>query len=135
MRRHVTLAMFALAFLVAVAADAAPGQSLEPHHHSWGSNPISLTVPETATSSAPSSIRQSSPRPGCCTGRTGADATSQQLGTATTDDAHPTKRADRSRTRTGLLGALLALLLHLAADEEFGALGVVASLFSCSLTT
>ena len=44
--RHVTLAMLALAFLAAVAADAAPGRSPEPDHHSWVSNPISLTVPE-----------------------------------------------------------------------------------------
>lgn len=43
--RHVTLAMFALASLAAVAADAALDRSPEPHHHSWVSNPISLTVP------------------------------------------------------------------------------------------
>ncbi|MFB7356111.1 IS701 family transposase [Streptomyces gardneri] len=44
--RHVTLAMLALAFLATVAADAAPDQPADPHHHTRGSNPISLTVPE-----------------------------------------------------------------------------------------
>ncbi len=44
--RHVTLAMLALAFLTAVAADAPPDRSPEPHHHSRASNLISLTVRE-----------------------------------------------------------------------------------------
>ncbi|MEU7513809.1 transposase [Streptomyces sp. NPDC042898] len=44
--RHVTLAMLALAFLATVAADAAPDRPADPHHHTRGSNPISLTVPE-----------------------------------------------------------------------------------------
>ncbi|MEU3319219.1 IS701 family transposase [Streptomyces sp. NPDC006785] len=41
--RHITLAMLALAFLTAVAADAAPKQPTGPHH---SSDPIPLTVPE-----------------------------------------------------------------------------------------
>ncbi|MFJ8532332.1 IS701 family transposase [Streptomyces sp. NPDC093591] len=44
--RHVTLAMLALAFLVAVTADAAPNRAEEPHHDTRGSDPIALTVPE-----------------------------------------------------------------------------------------
>jgi SRSO17 transposase len=41
--RHITLAMLALAFLTAVAADAAPARR---HHPAHDSDPISLTVPE-----------------------------------------------------------------------------------------
>lgn len=44
--RHVTLAMLALAFLVAVTADTAPNRPADPHHYTRGSNPIALTVPE-----------------------------------------------------------------------------------------
>ncbi|WP_445283822.1 IS701 family transposase [Streptomyces sp. DSM 118148] len=44
--RHVTLAMLALAFLVAVTADTAPSRPAEPHHYTHGSNPIALTVSE-----------------------------------------------------------------------------------------
>ncbi len=40
--RHITLAMLALAFLAAVAADAAPDR----HHPARSNDPISLTVPE-----------------------------------------------------------------------------------------
>lgn len=44
--RHVTLAMLALAFLAAVAADTAPDRPADPHHHTRGSTLIPLTVPE-----------------------------------------------------------------------------------------
>lgn len=44
--RHVTLAMLALAFLAAVAADTAPSRPPEPHHVTRGSNPTPLTVAE-----------------------------------------------------------------------------------------
>ncbi|MFE0705417.1 IS701 family transposase [Streptomyces sp. NPDC058872] len=44
--RHITLAMLALAFLTAVAADAAPQRPTGPHHPARNSEPISLTVPE-----------------------------------------------------------------------------------------
>lgn len=44
--RHITLAMLALAFLAAVAADAAPKRSTGPYRPAHSSEPISLTVPE-----------------------------------------------------------------------------------------
>nr|WP_211128009.1 IS701 family transposase [Streptomyces yatensis] len=44
--RHITLAMLALAFLTALAADAAPDRPIDPHHPTRGSDPITLTVPE-----------------------------------------------------------------------------------------
>ncbi|MEU3256201.1 IS701 family transposase [Streptomyces sp. NPDC006997] len=44
--RHITLAMLALAFLTALAADAAPKRSAGPHRPARNSEPISLTVPE-----------------------------------------------------------------------------------------
>ncbi|MBT2443421.1 IS701 family transposase [Streptomyces sp. ISL-36] len=44
--RHITLAMLALAFLTAVAADAAPKRPTDPHRSARSSEPISLTVPE-----------------------------------------------------------------------------------------
>lgn len=44
--RHITLAMLTLAFLTAVAADAAPKRSTGPHHPARSSGPTSLTVPE-----------------------------------------------------------------------------------------
>ncbi|MER7000708.1 hypothetical protein [Streptomyces sp. NPDC000410] len=44
--RHITLAMLALAFLAAVAADQAPNRPIDPHHPARGSDPITLTVPE-----------------------------------------------------------------------------------------
>ncbi len=43
--RHITLVMLALAFLTALAADAAPGRPIDPHHPTRGSDPITLTVP------------------------------------------------------------------------------------------
>ncbi|MFE1409007.1 IS701 family transposase [Streptomyces sp. NPDC058770] len=44
--RHITLAMLALAFLTALAADAAPHHPADPHHPARSSDPITLTVPE-----------------------------------------------------------------------------------------
>lgn len=44
--RHITLAMFALAFLTAVAASTAPGRSADPHHPARSNDRITLTVPE-----------------------------------------------------------------------------------------
>jgi hypothetical protein len=44
--RHVTLAMLALAFLMACAATAAPPPSADPWHHARHSGPIALTAPE-----------------------------------------------------------------------------------------
>ncbi|MFF0448092.1 IS701 family transposase [Streptomyces sp. NPDC004609] len=44
--RHITLAMLALAFLTAVAADAAPQRPTGPHHPARSRDPIALTVPE-----------------------------------------------------------------------------------------
>lgn len=44
--RHITLAMLALAFLTAVAADAAPDRPADPHHPARSRDPIALTVPE-----------------------------------------------------------------------------------------
>ncbi len=44
--RHVTLAMLALAFLTALAADAAPDRPTDPHHPARSRDPIALTVPE-----------------------------------------------------------------------------------------
>lgn len=44
--RHITLAMLALAFLTAVAADAAPGRPAGRNFPTQDSDPISLTVPE-----------------------------------------------------------------------------------------
>jgi SRSO17 transposase len=44
--RHITLAMLALAFLTAVAADAAPQQPAATHPPARSSGPITLTVPE-----------------------------------------------------------------------------------------
>ncbi|MER6599133.1 hypothetical protein ACFWRZ_05280 [Streptomyces rubiginosohelvolus] len=44
--RHITLAMLALAFLTAVAADAAPGRPAGRNFPTQDSDPISLAVPE-----------------------------------------------------------------------------------------
>lgn len=44
--RHVTLAMFALGFLAALAADTAPAGEAQPIRPAWGTGPIDLTVPE-----------------------------------------------------------------------------------------
>ncbi|UNM11843.1 IS701 family transposase [Streptomyces formicae] len=44
--RHITLAMLALVFLAAVAADAAPRRPTDPHRPASSREPISLTVPE-----------------------------------------------------------------------------------------
>ncbi|GKQ36410.1 hypothetical protein ALMP_29530 [Streptomyces sp. A012304] len=44
--RHITLAMFALAFLTAVAAGSAPQRPAPPAHLTRGHTPIKLTVPE-----------------------------------------------------------------------------------------
>jgi hypothetical protein len=44
--RHITLARLTLAFLTALAADAAPQRPTDPHHPARGSNPIALTVPK-----------------------------------------------------------------------------------------
>lgn len=44
--RHITLAMLALAFLTAVAVDAAPKRSVTRHHSARESGAIPLTVPE-----------------------------------------------------------------------------------------
>ncbi|MFE0938462.1 IS701 family transposase [Streptomyces mutabilis] len=44
--RHITLAMLALAFLTALAADAAPEPPADTHHHGRSNDPITLTVPE-----------------------------------------------------------------------------------------
>ncbi|MFJ2195372.1 IS701 family transposase [Streptomyces violaceusniger] len=44
--RHITLAMLALAFLTALAADAAPERPADAHHPARSSDPITLTVPE-----------------------------------------------------------------------------------------
>ncbi|MFE4255544.1 hypothetical protein ACFRU3_39985 [Streptomyces sp. NPDC056910] len=44
--RYITLAMLALAFLTAVAADAAPQRPAGPHHFDQSLDPITLTVPE-----------------------------------------------------------------------------------------
>jgi hypothetical protein len=45
--RHVTLAMLALAFLMACAAAAAPAPPLDPWHHARHGGPIALTAAET----------------------------------------------------------------------------------------
>jgi SRSO17 transposase len=44
--RHITLAMLALAFLAALATDAAPQRPTDPHHPVRSNGPIALTVPE-----------------------------------------------------------------------------------------
>ncbi|ASQ93593.1 hypothetical protein [Streptomyces sp. 11-1-2] len=44
--RHITLAMLALAFLTALAADAAPERPAHAHHPARSRDPITLTVPE-----------------------------------------------------------------------------------------
>ncbi|WP_326756664.1 hypothetical protein OH738_01615 [Streptomyces hirsutus] len=44
--RHITLAMLALAFLTALAADAAPQWPADAHHPARSPDPITLTVPE-----------------------------------------------------------------------------------------
>ncbi|MEV6182906.1 IS701 family transposase [Streptomyces sp. NPDC052015] len=44
--RHITLAMLALAFLSALAADAAPERPADAHQLARSSDPITLTVPE-----------------------------------------------------------------------------------------
>jgi hypothetical protein len=44
--RHITLAMLALAFLTAVAADAAPQRPAGPNHFDHSLDPIMLTMPE-----------------------------------------------------------------------------------------
>ncbi|GAA2425452.1 hypothetical protein GCM10010421_10240 [Streptomyces glaucus] len=44
--RHITLAMLALVFLTALAADAAPGPPAGTHHFLRARDPITLTVPE-----------------------------------------------------------------------------------------
>ncbi|MFJ6561713.1 IS701 family transposase [Streptomyces sp. NPDC091412] len=44
--RHITLAMLALAFLTALAADAAPQRPADAHHLARSRDPITLTVPE-----------------------------------------------------------------------------------------
>ncbi|MEW2548209.1 IS701 family transposase [Streptomyces sp. NPDC047002] len=44
--RHITLAMFALAFLTAVAADTAPGRPANRRYPACSNDPIPLTVPE-----------------------------------------------------------------------------------------
>ncbi|WP_430541581.1 IS701 family transposase [Streptomyces malaysiensis] len=44
--RHITLAMLALAFLTALAADAAPDRTASTHHLAHSRDPITLTIPE-----------------------------------------------------------------------------------------
>lgn len=44
--RHITLAMLALAFLAALAADMAPERPADAHHLARSRDPITLTVPE-----------------------------------------------------------------------------------------
>ncbi|MFD5308237.1 hypothetical protein [Streptomyces ardesiacus] len=44
--RHITLAMLALAFLTALAADTAPERPADAHHLARSRDPIALTVPE-----------------------------------------------------------------------------------------
>lgn len=44
--RHITLAMLALAFLTALASDAAPERPADTHHPVRSRDPIALTVPE-----------------------------------------------------------------------------------------
>jgi hypothetical protein len=44
--RHVTLAMLALAFLMACAAQAAPATPADPWHHARQGGPIALTAAE-----------------------------------------------------------------------------------------
>ncbi|MGW0886132.1 IS701 family transposase, partial [Streptomyces sp. NPDC002671] len=44
--RHITLAMLALAFLTALAADATPEPPADTHHFARSRDPITLTVPE-----------------------------------------------------------------------------------------
>jgi hypothetical protein len=44
--RHVTLAMLALAFLMACAAAAAPPQPADPWHHARHATPVALTAAE-----------------------------------------------------------------------------------------
>ncbi|MFE1251463.1 IS701 family transposase [Streptomyces sp. NPDC058741] len=44
--RHITLAMLALAFLTALAADAAPQRPADTHRHAHSRDPVTLTVPE-----------------------------------------------------------------------------------------
>ncbi|MEU0739017.1 IS701 family transposase [Streptomyces sp. NPDC006134] len=44
--RHITLAMLALAFLTALAADAAPQRTADPHQPTHNNSHIALTVPE-----------------------------------------------------------------------------------------
>ncbi|MFI0779413.1 IS701 family transposase [Streptomyces sp. NPDC021212] len=56
--RHITLAMLALAFLTALAADAAPQRPADPHHPARSIDPIALTSRRSAASSPPSSTHQ-----------------------------------------------------------------------------
>ncbi|WUX26822.1 IS701 family transposase [Streptomyces sp. NBC_01438] len=44
--RHITLAMLALAFLAALAADATPARTADPNRPARSTDPIDLTVPE-----------------------------------------------------------------------------------------
>jgi hypothetical protein len=44
--RHITLAMLALAFLAALAADATPSRTTQPNRPARSTDPIDLTVPE-----------------------------------------------------------------------------------------
>ncbi|MEW1547840.1 hypothetical protein AB0421_14965 [Streptomyces tsukubensis] len=45
--RHIALPMLALAFLTALAADAAPQRPVDPIRPTRGSDPITLTIPES----------------------------------------------------------------------------------------
>ncbi|SOR76590.1 FOG: Transposase [Streptomyces chartreusis NRRL 3882] len=101
--RHITLAMLALAFLTALAADAAPDRPIDPHHPARGSDPITLTVPEIRRLLVVALNPRPCQRPGSCTGPHGSDATKQQPAAATTDNGQLTNSLDRSRNRTGVL--------------------------------
>ncbi|GAA2474144.1 hypothetical protein GCM10010276_06600 [Streptomyces longisporus] len=104
--RHITLAMLALAFLTAVAADAAPQRPAGPHYFDHSLDPITLTAPEIRRHLRCRLQPACRRRPGCCTGPSGGDTTRQQPDAVTTDDEPPTNPPGRSRNRTGSTNGL-----------------------------
>jgi SRSO17 transposase len=87
--RHVTLAMLALAFLMACAARAAPAPPADPWHHARHGGPIALTAPEIRRLFGGLVLRRCAPSATSSTGPTGAGATKATPAKATTSADSP----------------------------------------------
>jgi hypothetical protein len=110
--RFVTLAMLALAFLMACAADAAPPAPPDPYNHARHDGPIALTANEirrlfNASSSprcAPWPPTHTRQRPTPNAGPTGAGSTKAAPAAPTTSVASPSSSDRRSQTVAAVLG-------------------------------